>query len=251
MVQRDSGWPDRQVLRRLVLEAQQDGTNGLNALLVALRPAFMSFFGSRLPIDDAEDLAQSALIRVVGALRRIDPERADAYVGTVARNLLRTAFRRRATERCRHADVDAMSETLASQPVGSQWEYEELVREVHRVARTGLPEAVAEVVLALLRGETTAEIASRLDVSPVTVRTRLLRARATLRRELPAYAELSQRRESQPEGEDDRGTRLRPRGAQRRAERRVEYCERLDDGDHASGRDGTKVPTVKTVRRER
>lgn len=191
MSQRDCVWPDRQVLRGLVLEAQHDGTNGLNALLTALRPAFMLFFGNRLPVDDAEDLAQSALIRVAGALRRIDPERADAYISTVARNLLRTAFRRRAMERCRHADIDAMSEIAESRSGSLQAEYEELVREVHRVARTGLPEAVAEVVLSLLRGETTAEIAERLSVSPVTVRTRLLRARAILRRELQALAEMS------------------------------------------------------------
>jgi DNA-directed RNA polymerase specialized sigma24 family protein len=43
------------------------------------------------------------------------------------------------------------------------------------------------VVLALLRGQTTAEIAASQGVSPITVRTRLMRARAILRRELPDY----------------------------------------------------------------
>lgn len=208
MIQPGSTWPDRQVLRSLVHEAQRDRAHGLNALLATLRPAFMSFFGNRLPVDDAEDLAQSALIRIAGALRRIDPERADAYVSTVARNLLRTAFRRRVAERCRHAEVDSMSEIADARPVGSQAEYEELVRAVHRVARADLPDSVAEVVLSLLRGETTAEIAERLGVSPVTVRTRLVRARRVLRGELVAYADIPEGGGARCAGDADGGRQL-------------------------------------------
>ena len=101
MLRQHAGWPEAQVLRGLVQEAQRGVPNAVNALLGALRPALVAFFSRRLSNDVAEDLAQGALLRIAGALPRIDPERADSYVSTVARNLLRTAYRRRAIDqRC-------------------------------------------------------------------------------------------------------------------------------------------------------
>jgi RNA polymerase sigma-70 factor (ECF subfamily) len=190
MVQQHVGWPDARAIGNLVRVAQQGVPDAINALLAALRPGLVAFFSKRLSDDVAEDLAQCALMRIAGALRRIDPERADAYVSTVARNLLRTAYRRRLIERRRRADVELADLVTHHEAIDVRAEYEELTRAVHRVARADLPEPLADVVLSLLHGETTSEIAQRLAVSPITVRTRLLRARAILRQELQGYVDL-------------------------------------------------------------
>lgn len=68
-------------------------------------------------------------------------------------------------------------------------EYQELVRAVKQIAESDLPPKMQEVVLGLLRDETTAEIATRLGISPSTVRMHIMRARAVLRRELRPYLE--------------------------------------------------------------
>lgn len=197
-MQQHRTWPEPQGLASLVREAQRGSDRALEALLTALRPALVAFFASRLSRDAAEDLAQYALVRIAGALRRIDPERADAYVSTVARNLLRTAYRRRAIERRRHVPLELAELVTSSDAIDLDSEYQELVRAVHRVAREGLPTSLSDVVLSLLRGETTSEIAERLAVSPVTVRTRLLRARALLRRDLRGYLDSGLRLGTEP-----------------------------------------------------
>jgi DNA-directed RNA polymerase specialized sigma24 family protein len=96
MTDPSSVWPAQETLGQLVREAQQDGADALNRLLGTLRPALVTFFDLRLPSDQTEDLTQLALMRIAKALPRIDPERADSYTITVARNLLRTAYRERA-----------------------------------------------------------------------------------------------------------------------------------------------------------
>lgn len=202
MLRQHAGWPEAQELRGLVQEAQRGVPNAVNALLGALRPALVAFFSRRLSNDVAEDLAQGALLRIAGALPRIDPERADSYVSTVARNLLRTAYRRRAVDQRRHSDTELSSLTSDSQPIEAAAEYKEFARAVHRVVRTGLPEPLAEIMLSLLHGETTSEIAERLGLSPITVRTRLLRARAMLRQELRCYLSPLPKREPRT-GTDD------------------------------------------------
>jgi RNA polymerase sigma factor (sigma-70 family) len=189
----DTAWPEATKLTSLVREAQKHEGRSLETLLVSLRPAFVRYFSRRLAPENAEDLAQNALIRVAGALHRIDPERADGYVATVARNLLRTAYRRRAIEAQRIGDIEWLDVTESHETSESQAELKELVRAVHRVANAALAPELADIIRGLLHGETPAEIARRQNVSPVTIRTRLLRARAVLRKELVGYIACSGR----------------------------------------------------------
>src|SRR3989441_11726087 len=186
MTDASSAWPASEMLGQLVREAQRDGPDALNRLLATLRPALMRFFERRFPPEVTEDLAQLALMRIAKALRRIDPERADSYTITVARNLLRTAYRERARDVHRYVPVaaDLASATL---PPDSQAEYEELVLAVHRAVLTKLPHPLRQIVDELLEDKSPLQIADELHVSPVTVRTRLMRARWILRRELAAY----------------------------------------------------------------
>jgi DNA-directed RNA polymerase specialized sigma24 family protein len=71
----------------------------------------------------------------------------------------------------------------------TQLEYEELVLAVHRASLT-LQQDLRAVVIGLLRGDSSAEIATALNISPVTVRTRLMQVRAILRPELAAYLDV-------------------------------------------------------------
>lgn len=167
--------------------AQGDEAPALDTLLAALRPWLVAFFARRIAKDTAEDLAQAALIRITRALRQIDPERADRYVSTVARNLLRTEYQRRARDRSRSAPAELGEAVESPVSLDRQTEHEELIRAVHRASVATLPPELREIVLGLLRGLSPSEIAAELGINPVTIRTRLLRARALLRRELWPY----------------------------------------------------------------
>lgn len=186
MTDPSSAWPAAETLGQLVREAQRDGPDALNRLLATLRPAFLRFFERRFPSDMTEDLAQLALMRIEKALRRIDPERAGSYTITVARNLLRTAYRERARDLCRYVPVGAEFAS-ATPPPNTQAEYEDLVLAVHRAVLTKLPRPLQEIMSRVLEDESPSQIAAELHVSPVTVRTRLMRARWILRRELVAF----------------------------------------------------------------
>jgi RNA polymerase sigma-70 factor (ECF subfamily) len=176
-------YPDAELLAERIRAAQTGDRQALERLLEGLRPLFVAYFSRRLQPDVAEDFTQVALLRIARAVDRIDPERANSYVTTVLRNLLRTARSRQLRDERRYLGIDDLIAD-ARQDVGTRTEYEELARAVHRISATTLPPPLADIVLGLLRGETPIEIAHRQGVSPITVRTRLLRARAILRREL-------------------------------------------------------------------
>jgi len=203
MTDSSSAWPASETLGQLVREAQRDGPDALNRLLATLRPALLRFFERRFPSDMTEDLAQLALMRIAKAVRRIDPERADSYTITVARNLLRTAYRQRARDLIRYSPV---GNELASTtpPSDSQAEYEELVLAVHRTVLTKLPRPLQDIMSRVLDDEPPSQIADELHVSPVTVRTRLMRARWILRRELVAYMSCCRSR-ARPDSDRDDG----------------------------------------------
>lgn len=182
-------WPPPDELRDLLYRAQQQDREALESLLTALRSPLLEYFSYRLPLDVAEDLAQVALVRLTRAIPRIDLTRADRYVITIARNLLRTVYRRRSREAQRCADNHSVELAEARIALDLDLEYRDLSEAIARVAPAVLPPPLAHIVLGLLRGETTAEIATKQQVSPITIRTRLIRARAVLRRELRAYLE--------------------------------------------------------------
>jgi len=174
-------------LTRLVRAAQSGDSTAVDDLLAAIRPSLVGFFARRVPLDAAEDLAQVTLIRVVGALHRIQPERVDSYVARVAQNLLRTANCRRARDRRRFVSAGIGDRVEDPGSADGEAEYRELLSAVRRASVRALPRDLRAIVFALLRGQTTGEIAAAQRVSPITIRTRLLRARALLRRELRSY----------------------------------------------------------------
>jgi RNA polymerase sigma factor (sigma-70 family) len=180
-------WPAQDELIGLVREAQRGEPHALDALLASLRPSFVRFFARRITLDDAEDAAQGALIRITGALGRIDPERARAYVVTVAQNLLRSECRRLARAARRAAPMELAEAMAAPGTADDEADYGDLARAVHSASLAALPPDLHEILHARLSGLSPAEIASQRQVNPATIRTRLLRARAILRPELGSY----------------------------------------------------------------
>jgi RNA polymerase sigma-70 factor (ECF subfamily) len=184
-----SQWPAAEIVARLVSDAQHGSATSVDALLSALRPPLVGFFARRLSDDEAEDLAQAALLRITRALPSIEPYRADRFIVTIACNLVRTAYARRARDQRRWAPEELADTADRTTAADRHAEFEELAREVHRICAAEMSPKLQEVMLGLLRGETPEETAERLKLNPVTVRTRLVRARAILRRELRPYIE--------------------------------------------------------------
>jgi DNA-directed RNA polymerase specialized sigma24 family protein len=115
--------------------------------------------------------------------------RADAYLSAVARNLLRSTYKARARDRQRMIELDDDVEVPIESGAEMNTEYEDLARAVHGAALSMDQPALRDVALGLLNGDSRAEVAERLAISPITVRTRLMRVRSLLRQRLPAYFE--------------------------------------------------------------
>jgi RNA polymerase sigma factor (sigma-70 family) len=179
-------WPAPDILSGLVRGAKND-PRGVNALLAAIRPALHAFFRRRTDADAAEDLTQLSLLRIAGAVPRIDPERADSYLTTVARNLLRTSYQVRARELGRTVALTDAIEVAIEKPADQGAEYADLARAVHRACLAIEQPGLREIALGVARGRSAAELANQFDISPITVRTRLLKVRAVLRHQLAAY----------------------------------------------------------------
>jgi RNA polymerase sigma factor (sigma-70 family) len=150
------------------------------------------YFARRLTAGSAEDLAQLALIRIARAVHRVEPERAYRYVVTVARNVLRTEYRRRAREEQWYIPLDVAVDLQCPSPLDIDADYGELARAVREVDLATLSPALREVVAGLLQGLSPTEIALQGRLSSITVRTRLLRARAVLRHRLWAYLDVTE-----------------------------------------------------------
>ena len=190
MRQCSAAWVASDRLGQLVRAAHRGELHSLDRLLAAIRPSLVAFFARRVAPSASEDLAQIALLRIARAVDRIDPERADRYVMTVAHNLVRTEFRKRSRDARRQLPLELAADVEAPVVIEVEVEYEELARAIHRASLEALPGSLREIVLSLLRGLTPSEIAEQQRLNPITIRTRLLRARAILRRELGPYLRL-------------------------------------------------------------
>jgi RNA polymerase sigma factor (sigma-70 family) len=180
-------WFNQDEVVHLVRAAQRGEPRALDALLARLRPGFVTFFARRLGSDAAEDAAQAALIRIAGAFRRIDPERAGPYIITVAENLLRSECRRHAREAGRSAPVELADTLEAPGTPEGEADFGDFDRTVRQASLGTLPPELRDIILGLLRGLSPSEIAAEHHVHPVTIRTRLLRARVLLRPALRCY----------------------------------------------------------------
>lgn len=140
--------------------------------------------------DEAEDVMQQAY---VNAFSHLDQFAERARFSTWLTKIAVYEALARARRRGRVVEIDAMSETEGSQAPalhapGPDPEREALMGELRRLLESAidaLPEAYrATFVLRDVEGLSTAEAAECLDLSEDTVKTRLHRARALLRKQL-------------------------------------------------------------------
>ena len=126
--------------------------------------------------QDAEDLVQTTLIKVVPQWRRIrdDPE---PYVRRVLVNENISRWRRR---RWREQTTDVLPDVLVHEPDGA-----ELIA-VRDALRSLAPRQRAVLVLRYYEGLSEAEIAATLGIAPGTVKSQARDGLARLRESLPA-----------------------------------------------------------------
>lgn len=129
--------------------------------------------------QDAEDLVQTTLVKVVPQWRRIR-DNPEPYVRRVMVNENVSRWRRR---RWREQSTDILPETLAHDP-----DVAELV--AVRDALAGLaPRQRTVLVLRYYEGLSEAEIAAQMHISPGTVKSQARDAMARLRAVLPEHRE--------------------------------------------------------------
>ena len=134
---------------------------------------------------DAEDLTQDVFVRVLRSLDRYEPGNFDGWLHRITTNLFLDGARRR--QRIR---MDAMGDDAARVPGSAEiepergFEHGNLDLDVQHALDALAPEYRAAVVLCDIEGLSYEEIAVTLGIKLGTVRSRIHRARAQLRKEL-------------------------------------------------------------------
>jgi RNA polymerase sigma-70 factor (ECF subfamily) len=131
-------------------------------------------------VQDAEDVMQDALLRTYQHVREIsDPEAFRTWLYTTVRNACLMTRRRRVGEPAHFDPVEQQAVPL-DQAMADPWIDRRL-----RAALATLPRASrAIVVLREIEGLSTREVATVMGISEDNVKTRLHRARVSLRRAL-------------------------------------------------------------------
>jgi len=184
---------DRADMERLM--AGQDAA--LNDLMARHAPPVFQFLCRMVGNeDDANDLAQETFVRVFRSRTTFrTSEKFSTWLYTIAANLARNHFRRRA----RHPDVSLEAETGDSEqtlgstlpapaPVPSDQALAAERAVAVRVAVGKLPEDLREaIVLCEWEERSMAEAAAILETTPKAVESRLYRARGILREKLKTW----------------------------------------------------------------
>lgn len=156
---------------------------------------FPSVFGTALRLtrsrEDAEDLAQEAIVRAYEAFDRFDGSNFKAWMLRIVTNLYINRYRQK--QRTPH--MASLEDEGAVEPVALEGDepdrllFDNLVGAEVEEALAKVPEDFrVAVVLSDIEGLSYQEIADATDVPIGTVRSRLARGRASLRRQLEEYA---------------------------------------------------------------
>ena len=134
---------------------------------------------------DAEDMVQETFARAFAASRQFDPDsNLKAWLFKILRNACIDLMRRRRVE-------EVEPPTSGDEPAdegGEDAEVRRMLAHEIEAALLSLPEASRAVILLDLEGLTEVEAAAVLDCPVGTIKSRLARARAALRRTLKDYA---------------------------------------------------------------
>lgn len=156
---------------------------------------FPSVFGTALRLtrsrEDAEDLAQEALVRAYDAYDRFDGANFKAWILRIVTNLYINRYRQRQRGPATASlEDDGILEPVAeAAAVPDHQVFSELVGEEVEQALAGLPEDFRlTVILSDIEGLSYQEVADATNVPIGTVRSRLARGRSMLRKQLLDYA---------------------------------------------------------------
>ena len=156
---------------------------------------FPSVLGTALRLtrsrEEAEDLAQEAIVRAYDAYDRFDGNNFKAWMLRIVTNLYINKYR----QRQRGPQLGSLDEEGAMEPVSAETElpdrllFDEAVGGELEAALAKVPEDFRmAVVLSDLEGLSYQEIADVVQVPIGTVRSRIARGRAILRKELEDFA---------------------------------------------------------------
>lgn len=156
---------------------------------------FPSVYGTALRLtrsrEDAEDLAQEAIVRAYDAFERFDGTNFKAWILRIVTNLYINRYR----QRQRGPQLSSFEEETVLEPVADEGEvpdrqlFDSLVGAEVEEALKNVPEDFrTAVILSDIEGLSYQEIADATDVPIGTVRSRLARGRALLRKQLESFA---------------------------------------------------------------
>lgn len=156
---------------------------------------FSSVYGTALRLtrdsEDAQDLAQEALVRAYEAFDRFDGRNFKAWILRILTNLYINRYRRSQ----RVGGIASLDEETVAEPAAPVEEapdrqvFDHLLGSEVEAALAQVPEVFRlAVVLSDLEGLSYDEIAEVTEAPVGTVRSRIARGRAILRRELLSYA---------------------------------------------------------------
>lgn len=156
---------------------------------------FPSVYGTALRLtrdrEDAEDLAQEAIVRAYEAFERFDGRNFKAWILRILTNLYINRYRQRQrTGTTGSLEDEGVAEPMAPiEETPDRQVFDPLVgAEVEDALAKVPPDFRMAVILSDIEGMTYEEIAAATEVPIGTVRSRLARGRAILRRELERYA---------------------------------------------------------------
>jgi RNA polymerase sigma-70 factor (ECF subfamily) len=157
--------------------------------------AFPSVFGAALRLtrsrEDAEDLAQEAIVRAYDAFDRFDGANFKAWILRIVTNLYINKYR----QRQRGPQISSLQDDGFYEPVAESGTepdrqlFDELVSEEVEAALGNVPDDFRlTVILSDIEGMSYQDIANVTGVPIGTVRSRLARGRAILRKQLAGFA---------------------------------------------------------------
>lgn len=169
------------IAAELVRQAQLGDQRALGDLLAALRPQVVRFCARRIDRNDAEDVAQEALMRFTNALKAYRPVKpVEAYAIGIASNCVASAHHRR----YRAAMVQPVADVpdAGSVPPADEAALRaETSRDLARALLT-LTAKQREIVLMRLAGFSVDEVSQHVCASPGSVRVSHHRALRSLRK---------------------------------------------------------------------
>lgn len=156
---------------------------------------FPSVFGTALRLtrsrEDAEDLAQEAIVRAYDAFDRFDGTNFKAWILRIVTNLYINRYR----QKQRGPQMASIDDENVYEPMAGEGEipdrilFDNLVgAEVEEAMRNVPDDFRTAVILSDIEGMSYQEIADATDVPIGTVRSRLARGRALLRKQLEEFA---------------------------------------------------------------